>query len=240
MKPASVSLRKLRESQAYPSCPDCRVTIGTEWVSLKLYITNCDGLQDPPGSTETDLTSPPGSLAGDIPQTSSSSFGIKQGSQCRTSNLDSLLLITEIHDDSRITIKSGAGNFHPPRYSSIAGCGDKDPTRIEDPGIQSLFCSDRSNPATLAHGCSVIESRELPGRAHISHLDEIVITNTVYFDSGSIDKKLRNDRANQLSSSETSTVVIKPEVLPPKDIHHQCSNTPAGIHGNQLPKPSFL
>ena len=233
MKPTSVSLWKLCESQANLLCPDRRVTIGTEWGALRLYITNCDGLQDPPGSTETDLTSPPGPLVGDIPQSASTSFGIKQAPQCRTSNMDSLLLLTERHFDSRSALSSETRNFYPPRLTSITDCGDKYPTRSEDPGIQSLFCSDSSNPGTLSHGCSVIESREPPGSTRIALSDETEVMNTVNFDSGGIDRNVRNDRGNLLSSSEPSTVAIKPEV-PPKVTLHQYSSTSTGIHIHQL------
>jgi hypothetical protein len=238
MKPTSVSLWKLCESQANLLCPDRRVTIGTEWGALRLYITNCDGLQDPPGSTETDLTSPPGPLVGDIPQSASTSFEIKQTPQCRSSNLDSLLLITEIHDDSRIATKSGAMDFHPPRYRSITGCGNKDRTQGKDNGIQSISCTDSSASDLMTHGYSATEYKYPPGRVDISYSDEIVIMNTVYLDQGSIDKNERNYRANQLSISEFTAVAIIPEVRP-KDGHHQCSNIPAGIHGNQLQNPSF-
>jgi hypothetical protein len=81
-------------------------------------------------------------VAGDIPQPVSTSFGIKQGQQNGMSNLDSLLLITEIHDDSRSATKSGAMDFYPPRYRSITGCGNKDRTRGKDNGIHSISCTD--------------------------------------------------------------------------------------------------
>ena len=238
MKPTSELLRKLCESQANLLCPDRRVAIRARWVSLRLYITNCDGLQDPPGSTEIFLTSPPGPVAGDIPQPVSTSFGIKQGQQNGMSNLDSLLLITEIHDDSRSATKSGAMDFYPPRYRSITGCGNKDRTRGKDNGIHSISCTDSRVSDLMTHGYSATEYKDPPGRADISYSDEIVIMNTVYFDQGSIDQNVRDDRANQLTISELTAVAIIPEVRP-KDRHHQWSNIPAGIHGNQLQNPSF-
>jgi hypothetical protein len=152
--------------------------------------------------------------------------------------MDSLLLITEIHDDSRIATKSGAMEFHPPRYRSITGCGNKDRTRGKDIGMQSISCTDSRTSDLMTHGYSATEYKDPPGMADISYSDEIVIMNTVYFDHGSIYKNERNYRANQLPISEFTAVAIIPEVRP-KDRHHQCSNIPAGIHGNQLQNPSF-
>ena len=85
----------------------------------------------------------------------------------------------------------------------------------------------------MTHGYSATEYKDPPGRADISYSDEIVIMNTVYFDQNE-----SNDRANQLSISGFTAVAIIPEVRP-KDRHHQCSNIPAGIHGNQLQNPSY-
>jgi hypothetical protein len=104
--------------------------------------------------------------------------------------------------------------------------------------MQSISCTDSSISDLMTHGYSATEYKDPPGMADISYSDEIVIMNTVYFDPGSIDQDMRIDRANQLLISELPAVATIYEVRP-KDGHHQCSNIPAGIHGNQLQNQSF-